>query len=123
MTAESTAARLAWIDRVVPFAWIAFTALMVLAGLLLTGSAPAIASARHLVWVLIVATWTYPLYTFELRPLPGLIGNVAYAALLVAAILMAFRARPAAGALLVPVVPWIVLASVYTVAQLRSKAR
>ncbi len=54
--------RLAWIDRVVAYVWVFLSLLMVMSFILLY-NASGMSRESGLVVALLVATWTYPIYT------------------------------------------------------------
>ncbi|NJL11284.1 MAG: hypothetical protein HC908_17110 [Calothrix sp. SM1_7_51] len=74
-----------------------------------------------LVVFLLIATWTYPLYTFGFKLVPGLFGNLFYAALLLYVIIQVYRELSVAAWLLTPISIWIMIATIYVIAQIIRK--
>jgi tryptophan-rich sensory protein len=70
-----------------------------------------------LIIILLIATWTYPLYTLGFKLIPGLIGNILYGGLLVYVIIQVNNVLPLGTWLLFPIGIWITFATVYVVAQ------
>ena len=69
--------RLAWVDQIVTYVWIGLSMLMFVSAWSVYQEN---GFSRELYYViaLIIATWTYPLYTLGFRLVPGLIGNILY---------------------------------------------
>jgi tryptophan-rich sensory protein len=108
---------LLWIDSVVLYVWI-FLSLLMLLSLYLIYEKSGISRESWLVIFLLIATWTYPLYTFGFKLVPGLFGNLFYAALLLYVIIQVYIKLPVAAWLLTPITIWITIATIYVAAQI-----
>lgn len=118
--ASSIVDKLSWIDRVVSYVWIFLTFLMFLSLHLIYGKS-GISRESLLIVFLLIATWTYPLYTFEFKLIPGLFGNLFYAVLLLYVIIQVHTELTVAAWLLAPVSFWITVATIYVMAQIICK--
>jgi|GEM_PF-1746949 len=74
----SIAESLQWVDDIVVFVWAILSILMIGTAWLLYKNSSGISKEVTLVIILIVATWTYPLYTLNYQLVPGLAGNILY---------------------------------------------
>jgi len=120
LIASSIVEKFAWIDRVVSYVWIFLSFLMFLS-LSLLYSRLGISRESLLVISLLIATWTYPLYTLGFKLVPGLVGNLLYGVLLVYVIIQIYPKLPISACLLMPIGIWITLATVYIIAQVIDK--
>ncbi len=102
--------RLSFIDRVVVFVWIGLTMLMLLSYRELD---PGSWSSRA-VLVFIAITWTHPIYSTIVKPLGA---NLFALCALVVVLAVVFGASARAGLLLLPTLPWLFAATVYTAAR------
>ncbi len=107
-----------WIPGVAGGVWIVLTVLMGIAcRLLLRAGSPSSKRHARLVIGLIVFCWLYPLYTLGFQLIPGFIGNIL-TVLAAAWVVLTIRQSSRSAALLVlPVIVWTSVATVY-VAQL-----
>ena len=64
-----------WVDDIVVFVWAILSILMIGTAWLLYTNSGGISKEVALVIILIVATWTYPLYTLNYQLFPGLAGK------------------------------------------------
>ena len=102
--------KLNFIDKVVVFAWVGLTVLMVLSYRQL-GDNP---WAGRAVLAFIAITWTHPFYATVIRPLGA---NLFALVALVVVLSIVFSVSGWAGLLLLPTLPWLVAATVYTAAR------
>ncbi len=102
--------RLAFIDRIVVPVWLALTGLMIASYLVLGGGS----WARWAVLVMLFVTWTHPLYSQFIGPLAA---TLIAAAVFVVVVVVVFGQSMTAGWLLLPTIPWIAAATVYTAAR------
>ncbi len=112
--------KLSWIDSVVSYVWI-FLSLLMLSSLSLLYGKSGMSRESLLVISLLIATWAYPLYTLGFKLVPGLVGNLFYAVLLLYIIIQVYRKLPPAAWLLIPIGVWITIATVYVIAQIMDK--
>jgi len=112
--------KLRWIDQIVSGVWVVLSILMFISAWIIYREK---GTNREfwLVVVLIGATWTYPLYTFGFKLIPGLIGNVLYIAFTLFVITQVRNVSINASYLLYPLVAWVGFASIYVVFQLLSR--
>ena len=68
---------------------------------------------------LLLATWTYPLYTLGFKLIPGLVGNVLYNVLTIFIINQVKLSSGVASYLLYPVVLWVTFATVYVISVIK----
>jgi tryptophan-rich sensory protein len=120
LIASGIVEKLSWIDRVVSYVWI-FLSLLMFSSLYLIYEKSGINNDSLLVVVLLIATWTYPLYTFGFKLVPGLFGNLFYAALLLYVVIHLHEKFPLAAWLLIPIGIWIAVATIYVLAQIIHK--
>jgi tryptophan-rich sensory protein len=109
--------KLSWIDAVVVYVWMVLVSLMIVAGILLFQT-KGLGKEVLLVGFMIVATLSYPLYTFGYQLLPGLIGNLLYIALVVWIVWTLYPVSHVAASLLIPPILWVSVASVYVFAKI-----
>jgi tryptophan-rich sensory protein len=112
--------KLSWIDSIVSYVWV-FLSLLMFSSLSLLYGKSGMSRESLLVIFLLIATWTYPLYTIGFRLVPGLVGNLFYAVLLLYVILHVYHKLPTAAWLLIPIGVWITTATVYVIAQIIDK--
>lgn len=74
-----------------------------------------------LVIILIIVTWLCPLYTLGFKLILGLIGNISYAFLTIYTIFQIYQKNKLSAWLLIPIVFWISLATIYVIAQIFGK--
>lgn len=70
---------------------------------------------------LLVATFTYPLYTLGFKLVPGLVGNIIYVGLTIFVITQVKQSSAIASYLLYPIVLWVTFATIYVIFQLLAK--
>ncbi|NJL38424.1 MAG: hypothetical protein HC840_17700 [Leptolyngbyaceae cyanobacterium RM2_2_4] len=109
--------QLSWIDSIVSYVWV-FLSILMFSSLSLLYGRSGMSWESLLVIFLLIATWTYPLYTLRFKLVPGLLGNLFYAVLLLYVILRVYRKIPTAAWLLIPIGVWITIATVYVIAQI-----
>jgi tryptophan-rich sensory protein len=109
--------KLSCIDRVVSYVWI-FLSLLMFLSLYLLYEKLGLSRESWLVIFLLIATWTYPLYTLGFKLVPGLFGNLFYAALLLYVITQVYVKLSLAAWLLTPISVWITVATIYVIAQI-----
>ena len=112
--------KLSWIDIIVSYVWV-FLSILMFSSLFLLYSKSGMSQETLLVISLLMATWTYPLYTLGFKLIPGLFGNLLYAVLLLYTVLRVYREIPTAAWLLSPIGVWITIATVYIIAQIVNK--
>ena len=112
--------RLKWIDRIVIFAWMGLSILMIVSGLLVYRQI-GFNGKFWLIPVLMAATWTYPLYTFGFKLIPGLIGNLLYITLALFIMISLTQISLSAAFLLLPVIIWVTLATIYVILQILTR--
>ena len=112
--------KLRWIDQIVSGVWVVLSILMFISAWIIYREK---GTNREfwLVVVLIGATWTYPLYTFGFKLIPGLIGNILYIAFTLFVITQVKNASINASYMLYPLVAWVGFASIYVVFQLLAR--
>jgi tryptophan-rich sensory protein len=113
---NSILAKLSWIDNIVSYVWI-FLSLLMFSSLSLLYAKSGLSRDSLLVIFLLIATWTYPVYTLGFKLVPGLVGNLFYAVLLLYVIIRVYPKLPTAAWLLMPIGVWITIATVYVIAQ------
>ena len=109
--------RLAWVDQIVSYVWIALSMLMFVSAWNVYQEKD-FSREFYYVIALIVATWTYPIYTLGFRLVLGLVGNILYVAFTLFVIIQIRQASSTASYLLYPIVLWVSFATVYVVCQL-----
>ena len=83
-TAQSIVEKLYWIDNIVVYAWVILSILMIITLILLyNNKSNSFSTEVWLIFALLIATWTYPLYTLGYRLEAGLIGNILYGVFLI----------------------------------------
>ena len=110
--------KLRWIDVIVVYAWIVWTILMILSAYFLYSQDGTFSREVKLVIILIIATWSYPLYTLGFKLIPGLIGNIGYGILAIYIIIQIYPKNKPSAWLLIPIIIWIILATIYVIAQI-----
>lgn len=104
-----------WVERVVGFVWLGLFACMGTASwLAYNGSGPNASRNGRLIVGLLVVCLLYPVYTLGMQAVPGLIANVAVLVLAVAVAASVRSSSPVVTGLVLPVVVWVALATVYT---------
>jgi tryptophan-rich sensory protein len=117
-TAQSIVEKLYWIDNIVVYAWVILSILMIITLILLyNNKSNSFSTEVWLIFALLIATWTYPLYTLGYRLEAGLIGNILYGVFLVYVIIQVSKVLPLGTWLLLPTAIWITVATVYVIAQ------
>lgn len=117
----SIAESLQWVDDIVVFVWAILSILMIGTAWLLYKNSSGISKEVTLVIILIVATWTYPLYTLNYQLVPGLAGNILY---LVVTIFVIYQVRNVSvniAYMLYPIVAWVIFATIYVIFQLLAR--
>jgi len=117
----SIAENLQWVDDIVVFVWAILSILMIGTAWLLYKNSSGISKEVTLVIILIVATWTYPLYTLNYQLVPGLAGNILY---LVVTIFVIYQVRNVSvniAYMLYPIVAWVIFATIYVIFQLLAR--
>jgi tryptophan-rich sensory protein len=113
--------KLQWVDSIVVFVWILLSALMIATAWLLVQQKGEVSKEVKLVILLMIATWSYPLYTLFYKLVPGLIGNILYLALAIYVILQVRNVSVHIAYLLYPIVMWVGFATIYVIFQLLAK--
>lgn len=117
----SIAESLQWVDDIVVFVWAILSILMIGTAWLLYKNSSGISKEVTLVIILIVATWTYPLYTLNYQLVSGLAGNILY---LVVTIFVIYQVRNVSvniAYMLYPIVAWVSFATIYVIFQLLAR--
>jgi tryptophan-rich sensory protein len=114
--------KLSWIDRVVSYVWV-FLSLLMLVSLYLLYGESGFSRECWLIVSLIIATWTYPIYTLGFKLVPGLFGNLVYGVFLLYVITQVYVKLPVAAWLLTPISVWITVATIYVIAQIISQSK
>lgn len=118
--------QLSFIDDIVVYVWIFLTVLMLVALRWFYNVNEAHLSRpimRKVVIasliVLIIATWTYPVYAPLDNLVRGLYGNYFYTALLIITLIIVSSVQRKAAFLLSLILIWLILAIIYVIAQIR----
>jgi tryptophan-rich sensory protein len=109
--------KLRWIDQIVGGVWIVLSLLMFISAWIVYQE-KGLNRDFWFIIALVIATWTYPLYTLGFKLIPGLVGNILYIGFAVFVITQVKQSSAVASYLLYPITLWVTSASVYIVFQL-----
>lgn len=105
-----------WVDQVVGYVWLVLFGVMAAASWLANSSGrPTATRDGRIILGLMLVCILYPVYTLGFQAIAGLIANVIVLVLFVIAATEVRRSSPVAAVLLLPVVAWIAIATVYVV--------
>lgn len=116
----SLADKLSWIDKIVGGVWFFLSLLMFFSA----GKVYQQKGFGYEFWLiiaLIAATWSYPLYTFGYKLIPGLIGNIVYLAFVFFVIFQLKPVSAVAAQALYPIIIWVTVATFYVIFQIMAK--
>lgn len=119
MQTHELVSKLSWIKEVLQKVWLFLGVLMLISTYLLQ-----LAGYRNLAWLvilLLVATVSYPLYTFGYKLIPSLIGNIMYLLFTCYVIVVVYQVKPVASFFLLPIIVWVSIATVYVIAKIIDK--
>ena len=112
--------KLRWVDQIVTGVWIVLSLLMFISAWFIYQEKGFNRDFWYIVG-LVIATWTYPLYTLGFKLVPGLVGNIFYVAFTIFVITQVRQSSEIASYLLYPIVFWVTFATVYVIFQLLAK--
>jgi tryptophan-rich sensory protein len=112
--------KLKWIEQIVGIVWVFLSLLMFLSAWIIYQK-NGFSREFWYVIALMIATWTYPLYTFGFKLVPGFIGNIVYLLFAFFVISIVSQVSINASYLLYPTVVWVSLASVYVIFQILAR--
>ena len=109
---QNLSQKLSWIDIVVSPMWLFLIVLMITSSVLLKQKGYQL--EFYLVIACIIATITYPIYSFGFSPIPSLIGNIAFLTFFSITTYFVFKQDLISGLLLSPTILWVIVATIYT---------
>ncbi|MFW5719635.1 MAG: tryptophan-rich sensory protein [Candidatus Dojkabacteria bacterium] len=100
------------INAIVSYVWIFLMTLMIVSGVLLYQQrGDSVSFEVMLILLLLILTIAYPLYSFGFQPVPGLIGTILYGGFLVFILFRVFQVNSLSALLLLPVLIWVLIAT------------
>ena len=112
--------KLRWVDQIVIGVWVALSLLMFISAWIVYQERGFNREFWYII-ALVIATWTYPLYTLGFKLIPGLVGNILYVVFTVLVITQVKQSSAIASYLLYPIVLWVTFATIYVILQLLAK--
>jgi len=112
--------KLRWVDQIVSYVWIALGLLMFISAWVIYQEKGFSRDFWYII-ALLVATFTYPLYTLGFKLVPGLVGNLLYIGLTIFVITQVKQSSVVASYLLYPIILWVTFATIYVIFQLLAK--
>jgi tryptophan-rich sensory protein len=112
--------KLKWIEQIVGSVWV-FLSLLMFFSAWVVYQKNGFSREFWYVIALMIATWTYPLYTFGFKLLPGLIGNIFYLSFAFFVISIVSHVSINATYLLYPIIAWVSFASFYVIFQILAR--
>ena len=110
--------RLEWLPGIISYVWIGLTLLMLIAAYLLYKPEKKHTKEGKLIYLMLLLTWLYPLYSWHYRLIPGFIGTIFYYIYLFYAGYRIYQKDVKAALLLLPTVIWVTFAICYTLAKI-----
>ncbi len=117
-TLKSLIDRLEWLPGIISYIWIVLTILMCIAAYLLYKPEKKHTKEGKLIYLMLLLTWLYPLYSWHYRLIPGFIGTISYYIYLLYAGYTIYQKNRKAALLLLPTVIWVTFAIGYTLAKI-----
>jgi tryptophan-rich sensory protein len=112
--------KLRWIDQIVGGVWIFLSLLMFFSAWIIYQK-NGFSREFWYVIALMIATWTYPLYTVGFKLIPGFFGNIFYLLFTFFVISIVSQVSINASYLLYPIMAWVGFASVYVIFQILAR--
>jgi tryptophan-rich sensory protein len=115
--AQKTLENLTWIENILGGVWLFLFGLMLIAAYIVfrkTGWSRQVL----LIIIIMLATFSYPLYTFGFKLIPCLIGNLSYIALISYVLTKLRKEFPSILYLLLPIIIWSFTATIYVSAEI-----